>query len=455
MYDIKEIKLDFILNKTYKFIRFKIFTTNVFIISGIIALILANSTYKNYYFEFIHFNIGIKIGEILFENSVIHWVNDALMAIFFLYVGLEIKREFFIGELSRFDKAILPIIAALGGMIVPAFIYFVINLGNDINLKGTGIPIATDIAFSLGVLSLLRKRIPISLKVFLTAFAIIDDIGAVTVIAIFYSTNFCPAYLIPAGLVLMIMLFFNRLRIIHPIPYTLLGILLWVLIYRSGIHATIAGLLCAFTVPVKGKIDINFFATALNFLSNQVIKKRKKILSLDVLAIGKSLTPEVQSIELTSKWFTPPLLRLENLLQPWVNYVILPFFAFVNCGIDFSSITFNNVINTPILYGIILGLVLGKPIGIYSASYLAVKYKICSLPRGTNWGMMLGASILGGIGFTMSLFISNLSFENPFLLDVSKIGIFAGSLISGLIGLIILKKNVNLFRHQMVLSKVD
>ncbi len=311
------------------------------------------------------------------ENFLL-WVNDALMAVFFLTVGIEIKRELMVGELASIQKSMLPIIAALGGMVVPAFIYFIFNNGTPFH-HGWGIPMATDIAFSLGILSLLGKKAPVQLKVFLAALAIIDDLGAILVIAIFYSSGLSFVYLLSGlgGVVILVIL--NKLKVKQMFPYLLIGILIWYCILNSGVHATIAGVLLAFCIPVD---------------------------------LGK---------------------RLEGKLTHFVDFIIMPLFALANTAIIFPS-QFGHIVSSPITIGVFLGLLLGKPIGIVLFSFLSTKLKIAALPDNTSWKQMTGVGMIAGIGFTMSIFISVLAFSNIEAQDIAKIAVLAASTVSGILG---------------------
>ncbi len=428
------MKKKFIANRFYNFFKLESFGGIFLILITIIAILLANSPLSHLYHSFVHVEIGIKIGKLHFAKSLAHWVNDALMAIFFVVVGLEIKREILIGELSSFRKALLPFFAAIGGMVFPALIYYFINRGTE-SAMGWGIPMATDIAFALGILSLAGKKFPLSLKIFLTAFAIIDDIGGVIIIAIFYSSHIYYAYLLSALGIFAVMVIINRLKVQNPVPYSILGIIMWFFMLKSGVHATLAGLLSAIAIPAKGSVDIKNFINRIMIVLDKI--KRKNLEGLNPLLVGKKTAPEIQTIEEVTHNFIPPLLKIEHTLHPWVTFAILPFFAFVNAGIELHG-NFTNMIFNKTSLGIILGLVVGKQLGIFLFSLLAVKSKICVLPKGINWRMMYAVSILGGIGFTMSLFISSLAFNSVDLINHSKFGILLASLLSSILGLIML-----------------
>ena len=368
----------------------------VLLFSAIIALVISNSELSYLYFNTLEKYIFVGINNFGLKLSIIHWINDALMAIFFFFVTLEIKREFLQGELSNIKQAMLPIIAAVGGMVVPALIYIFINLGDSETLNGWAIPSATDIAFSLGVLSLLGKRVPLSLKVFLTALAIIDDLGAIVIIALFYSGDLSIKYLSLMLLAFIILLAINKFNIKRFLPYLVVGIFLWDFTHNSGIHATIAGVLLAMTIPHR---------------------KNEKDFSL--------------------------LIKIEHAISPYVAFGIMPLFAFANAGVSLEGLTFSSLLDKVPL-GIVLGLFVGKQIGVFIFSYISIKLKIAQMPNNSNWFNFYGVGILTGIGFTMSLFVGNLAFaENMQYMDGVKIGVLTGSLLSTLIGyfLILLTPN--------------
>jgi len=359
----------------------------VLLISAILALIISNSSLSSFYFETLEKYIFIGFNNFGLKLSVLHWINDVLMAIFFFFVTLEIKREFIQGELSNIRQAVLPIIAAIGGMLVPALIYVYINFGNAVTLNGWAIPTATDIAFSLGVLSLLGSRVPISLKVFLTALAIIDDLGAIVIIAFFYSGDLSLLYLSMMLLSFIGLLILNKFEIKMFLPYLVIGILLWHFTHESGIHATIAGVLLACTIPHREK---------------------EKDFSL--------------------------LIKLEHGISPYVAFGIMPLFAFANAGVSLEGIQFSSLL-LPVPLGILLGLFIGKQLGVFLFSYVSIKLGFAQMPNGSNWINLYGVGILTGIGFTMSLFVGNLAFaENAEYMDGVKLGVLSGSLLSTVAG---------------------
>ena len=363
----------------------------VLLFAAIIALYLSNSTYSEFYFKTLttHFAIGTENFNL--DLSIIHWINDVLMAIFFFVVTLEIKREFLQGELSKPKQALLPIIGAVGGMIVPAAIYIIINFNTPDSIRGWAIPSATDIAFSIGVLSLLGSRVPISLKVFLMALAIIDDLGAIVIIAFFYTSELNYLNLGLLLITFVILLFLNKFKVRIFTPYLLFGIFLWFFTHGSGIHATIAGVLLALSIPHR---------------------ENKNDFSL--------------------------LLKLEHILSPYVAFGIMPLFALANAGVSLTGLSLASLLN-PIPLGILCGLFFGKQIGVFVFSYISVKMKFAQMPNNVTWMKLYGVALLTGIGFTMSLFVGNLAFvENTNHINGVKIGVLAGSLLSTLVGYFVL-----------------
>ena len=404
------------------------------IIATVIALAWANSPFAESYHHLWHTYLSIDLGGIGLKYSLHHWINDGLMVIFFFVVGLEIKRELLVGELSSVKKAALPIAAALGGMIFPALIYTIFNLGTE-GASGWGIPMATDIAFVVGILALLGKRVPLALKIFILALAIVDDLGAVLVIAIFYTSNISFTSLLIAGGFLVLLIAMNRMGVRNLLIYTLVGVGLWLAFLKSGVHATVAGVLLAFTIPVSSRINTKKFKneteSLLKDFDNAGEHGDNVLTNSDRLSI-------IDQIENNCEKILTPLQRFEHGLHPWVSFFIMPVFALANAGVTIGS-GLTSAITHPVSIGIILGLFLGKQIGIFSFSYLAVKLKLASEPEGVSWKKIYAASVLAGIGFTMSLFIANLAFNSPELLNISKVGILAGSLLSGVVGFIILK----------------
>lgn len=405
----------------------------VLIAATLIALVLANSGFATTYFGWRDMPAGFSIGSFRLEKPVLLWINDGLMAVFFLLVGLEIKREFLIGELSNAKLAMLPIAAAIGGMAVPAAIYAAFNWGQP-SLPGWGIPMATDIAFALGILALLGSRVPLALKIFLTAFAIVDDLGAVLIIALFYTAHLDLPTL-GISCVLLAALIVLNVSGVRPLwPYLAIGALLWLAILKSGVHATVAGVLIALTIPTKVRLDARGFAENVQGLidrfRSQESAGKGDIISDDRISL-------LQGIEDACEDAQMPLQRLEHALHGWVNFLIVPIFAFANAGVAFGNLG-GDALRSPITLGIALGLVLGKPIGVMLSAWFVCKVGLASMPRGVTWNQMTGAAVLGGVGFTMSLFIASLAFEAPQAIDTSKVGIFLGSLIAAVAGVAIL-----------------
>lgn len=408
------------------------------VLATVIAVIWANSPWSESYFHLWHteFEIGFKNFQL--AEPLHLWINDGLMAIFFFVVGLEIKREVLVGELSSLKQAILPIAGAVGGMVVPALFYAFFN--HDLNSShGWGIPMATDIAFAVGILALLGKRVPLSLKVFLTALAIVDDIGAVLVIALFYTSKIVWFDLYLGAGFLAILIAGNWAGIRSPVFYGIFGIGgLWVAFLLSGVHATVAGVLAAFTIPARTRINSRDFLAMGRIYLNDF--ETADVPQSNVLTNNNQLRAVNQLAE-TCEHAQTPLQRLEHSLHPLVTFLIMPIFALANAGVVFNQDIGGALLN-PVSLGIVSGLFFGKQIGIFSFTWLVVKLKWAELPNRIRWPHIWGTAALGGIGFTMSLFITDLAFKNPEFKDMAKIGIFAASLLSGLFGLIFLKRTL-------------
>jgi NhaA family Na+:H+ antiporter len=392
-----------------------------------IALISANTGLASAYFSLWETTITVGAGSFEISKPLILWINDGLMAIFFFVVGLEIKREVLTGELSSPKKAALALWAAVGGMVVAALFYAVFNWGLD-SASGWGIPMATDIAFALGVLALMGKRAPLALKVFLTALAIVDDLGAVLVIALFYTAKLSIVSLAVGFVILAMLILANRMGVTRTAVYVLLGIALWVAFLKSGVHATIAGVLLALTIPSRRRIDAESFESRIDDLLSTF------------RASPKDRQGAVHSIELACVQVESPLLRMEHALHGWVAFLIMPVFALANAGVALGGEGGWSVGN-PVTIGIVAGLVLGKQIGVTFFAWLSVRLKLAELPQGVGWTQIYGVSILTGIGFTMSLFIANLAFySSPEILSNAKQGILAASLIAGIAGWLVLTR---------------
>jgi len=404
------------------------------LICSLVALGWANSPLAPSYFRLWQTPVEMRFGQWLdLDKPLLLWINDGLMAMFFFLVGMEIKRELLVGELSSWRQALLPIVAALGGMVAPALIFFMLNAGTP-EIRGWGIPMATDIAFSLGVLALLGTRAPLALKVFLSAFAIIDDLGAVLVIALFYTDDLNITALFYALLAFGGMLLANRLGVRNTLVYFLIGCVMWYFMLKSGVHATIAGVLGAFAIPVRQRIaPEEYVACVRDYLRQFEVPHRKPTIILNPLQQSA-----VEAIERASERVQSPLQRLEHILHPWVAFLILPLFALANAGVSLLGEQAPMDWGSRVLWGVALGLLLGKPIGILLASWLTVQLKFARLPSGVSWRHILGVGFLGGIGFTMSLFIAQLAYTAP-TLNLAKIGILVGSLLAGIIGFLLLR----------------
>lgn len=377
-----------------EFIKLETSSGIILFITAVLAIVVDNSPLSTYYHTFFSLPLSIHLGVLNITKPLLLWVNDGFMTIFFLLVGLEVKREMFEGELSSLAKASMPVIAAVGGMLVPALIYIYFNMGNSVALQGWAIPTATDIAFSLGILALLGSRIPVGLKIYLTALAIFDDIGAIVIIAIFYTKTVSVAMLILAGFFVIVLFILNRLRVMLIAPYAVVGFLLWACVLKSGVHATLAGIILAFAIPIRDP----------------------------------------------TKEDSSPVRNLEHHLHPWVAFGILPLFAFANAGVSFKGLALSELLS-PITLGIAAGLFIGKQIGIWCASWLGVKLGFARLPHGANWSGMYGIALIAGVGFTMSLFIGGLAFGRlggtyPAMV---RLGVILGSFLSGLLGYLVLR----------------
>jgi len=380
-----------------KFMSYQASGGILLLVMAVLAIIFANSNLYDFYHHLLETPVGFMAGHFSIELSFEHFVNDGLMAVFFLLVTLEIKREVIEGQLSTRDQQVLPVIGAIGGVAIPALIYVFFNMGYEVNgesaVRGWAIPSATDIAFALGIISLLGSKAPVSLKAFLTALAIIDDLIAILIIAFFYSSDLNVNNLLWAFIIFVGMFWMNKSHITRRGPYIALGIILWVLILESGVHATIAGVLIGVTIPLRAK-DVNHDS---------------------------------------------PLKSLEHALEPWTAFLILPIFAFCNAGISFESLTLASIFENPISLGILAGLFIGKQLGVFSIIYLLIKSGVASMPDRSNWMQIYGVSVLTGIGFTMSIFIGNLAFPPEFqITDEVRAGILAGSVLSSVLGYIIL-----------------
>ena len=370
------------------------------LMAAVLAMIFANSSLSSYYFDFLQTEVVLKVGSFNIDKPLLLWINDGFMAVFFILVGLEVKRELFEGSLSSVQKAVFPAFAAVGGMIVPAIIFWLINRNEPEYIQGWAIPMATDIAFALGTVALLSKQVSPALKMFLLALAIIDDLGAIVVIALFFSHEISTTALIIASMAIIILFAMNRYKVIGLINYAIIGSILWASVLKSGVHATLAGVIIGFAIPLRGKN-------------------------------GET-----------------PLYHLEHILAPWCSFVILPLFAFSNAGVSFEGMSIEKL-TSPLPLGITLGLIIGKPVGVFLFSYASVLLKFAKLPEGVNFKQIFAIAVLCGIGFTMSVFIATLAFGNTQseenLLSMAQLGILIGTNISAVIGYFLLKQ----FTHKI------
>ena len=405
------------------------------LLAAVVALIVANTGAYEAFLGFWHTEVGVFFGDGFAGMSLGHVINDIFMAIFFLLVGLEVKYELTVGELTNIRQALLPIVAAVGGVLAPIGIYLAFNATNPETAHGWGVPTATDIAFALGILALLGNRVPNGVRVFLSTLAVADDIIAILVIAIFYGHSPSLPWLAVAAVVLFVLVLMNRNHIYSLIPYLLVGAVLWYCVYMSGVHATIAGVLLAFTIPSGSRVNIKSFLT----WSGDKVREARSAYQPETPVIAQGGYIEtVQDLSRVARQVVPPATRLEHRLYPWVYFGILPLFALTNADVNFLGVDVGTMLSSPVLYGVLLGLLVGKPLGIMLFSMAVVKSKLASLPENVNWFHMLGASILGGVGFTMAIFVANLAFPDEGLVATAKLGILAASLLAGVLGFVLL-----------------
>jgi NhaA family Na+:H+ antiporter len=428
------------LGPWYRFTRMQSAGGIILILCAVAAMVWANSPAAASYTKlFLETKFTVGFGEWALSKAFILWINDLLMAVFFLLVGLEIKREVLVGELRSPRAAALPIAAAIGGMVVPGVIYALINLGQP-SIRGWGVPMATDIAFALGVMALLGSRVPVSLKVFLTSLAIVDDLGALLIIAVFYTEKVGFVYLGYAGGLLVVLTALNLMGVRRVLPFLLVGVVVWYFLLKSGVHSTIAGVLVALTIPARTRVDRAAYAS---FAEKMLGKFR----AAGVDGGRQWATDEqqgiLQAMEDAGNKVETPLRRLEHNLIPWVAFLILPVFALANAGVALGGgdASENAEPTARVLLGVSLGLLLGKPIGVFACSWLAVKTGVATLPAGVSWGQIHATGWLAGIGFTMALFIANLAFAgNAAQLDAAKLGILGASVLAGVVGLVLLAR---------------
>jgi len=418
--------MKFIKEPFDKFIRLETSGSIILFIATASSLVLANSPVSDSFLGLWNNYISINLPGLELSKPIIKWINDGLMVIFFFLIGLEISRELVAGELNNFKKASLPLFAAVGGMVFPAVFFTILNYGQP-GSEGWGIPTATDIAFTLGILQLLGKRVPIGLKVFLMAFAIIDDLGAVLVIAFFYSTNLVWGYIGIALIIFAVLTILSLKGYYSKYFFFLMGVIVWILFLKSGIHATIAGVLLALTIPIKRKANtISFYNNVKDALDMFVADCDNK--EIEPKMLTKNQLSAIEEIEELAEKTSPPLQYLEHSLHGWIVFLIMPLFALANAGVVF---TYSGESNFGLSTNIALSMVLGKALGIFLFSFLSIKLKFSELPKNVTLKMLGGISILGGLGFTMSLFINNLAFNDQALIDSAKMGILIGPVVAG------------------------
>lgn len=406
--------------------------------TAIMAAMIANSDMASLYQDFLSQELHLRIGSFNLLShgghplKMIEFINDCLMTIFFFSVGLEIKRELLVGELSSFRKAALPFVAACGGMLIPVIIYFSLVIQGTPEMRGMAIPMATDIAFSLGVLSLLGNRVPLSMKIFLTAFAVVDDIGGILVIAVFYSKEVAYGYLIVAAILYLFLYYMGKFGMTQKIFFFFFGVVIWYLFLQSGIHSTISGVILAFVIPARPRLNAGKYIKRIRDLISDFPETAS-----DNIVLTNEQIATLKQVERASDFVISPLQSLEDNLHGMVNFVILPLFAFANAGVVFSG---SGSLVGDVSIAVAAGLLFGKFIGIYLFTWLAIKSKLATMPACMNWKNLAGVSLLGGIGFTVSLFVANLSFANnyPELLNQAKFGVLFGTVLSGILGYLVL-----------------
>ena len=437
--DLSPTTADRLLSPFHRFMRFEAAGGVLLILCALSAMVWANSGWAASYNELFYQNkVTVGFGDWALSKPFILWINDLLMAVFFLLVGLEIKREVLVGELQSPRKAALPIAAAIGGMAIPGLVYALVNMGQG-SMSGWGVPMATDIAFALGVLALCGSRVPLSVRVFLTSLAIVDDLGALLVIAVFYTEKIGVTYLGYAGGLLMLMAILNAIGVRRVLVYMLLGLVVWYFVLKSGVHATIAGVLVAMTIPAKTRVDQARYSGFVRSMLERFDADSKG--SERSWTTGRQQSA-VLAIEDAGHKVETPVRRLEHSLIPWVAFLILPVFALANAGVPVSGggedEAAASVWSSRALWGVVLGLLVGKPVGVFGFAWLAHKMGIGVLPEGASWRHVFGAAWLSGIGFTMALFIANLAFQSETDLDAAKLGVLGASVIAGIVGFAIL-----------------
>lgn len=426
-------RIDLIMRPFQRFAQLESSAGILLLLCTAIALLWSNSAWGESYTNLWQAKLTVGYGDFLLSKQLLLWINDGLMAIFFFVVGLEIKREILIGELASLKKSMLPVAAALGGMVAPALLYLIFNAGTE-GAPGWGIPMATDIAFSLGVLALLGSRVPFPIKVFLTAFAIVDDIGAVLVIAFFYTADLAVDYLVWGAGFMALLMIANAAGVRRALVYGLLGTCLWFVFLKSGVHATIAGVLLAMTIPARTRINAHDFLDR----ARSVLDAFDRADDKPSETIDSDQQSAIDTLEEACEQIETPMQRFEHTLHPWVTFFIMPVFALANAGVVLEG-DIGSALGHPTTLGIIIGLFFGKQIGVTLFAWLAVKVGWALLPTSVSWKQIYGVALLGGIGFTMSLFVAGLAFGEGVLLAASKVGILAASLLSGIVGYIVLR----------------
>lgn len=417
-----------------RLVRFTHSTTRaalVMLLAAVAAVVVANTPAHASFEELLHVQVGLFFGDAVAGMSVAHVINDLFMALFFLLVGLEIKYEMTVGELTNIRQAILPIMGAAGGVLAPIAVYAAFNAANPETAGGWGVPTATDIAFALGILALLGSKVPSGVRVFLSTLAVADDIIAILVIAIFYGHAPSAGWLAAAAVVMAVLVAMNRLHVYALAPYLAVGAVLWACVLMSGVHATIAGVLLAFAIPTGSRVNLHSFMD----WSGKTVQQARDEFSPHEPVLGQgAYLSTVKSLSRVSRQVVPPAVRLEHRLHPWVYFLMLPLFALTNAGVRFVDGDPAAIFADPVLYGVGLGLLLGKPVGIMLFSFITVKVRAARLPEGVSWAHILGAALLGGVGFTMAIFVANLAYADPAHIATAKMGILMASLLAGAAG---------------------
>lgn len=425
-----------LLQPLQEFFRAETLGGIVLLVVILATLLVSNSRASEWFFSLWETPVQFRFGELFLDKPLISWINNGLMAVFFLFVGLEIKRELMVGELSDRRQAAFPVFAAIGGMVVPAVVYSLVNWGGE-GSSGWGIPMATDIAFALGILMLMGDRVPVQLKIFLTALAIVDDLVAVVVIIVFYTSKVDVSYLWwSLGIVFLLMLF-NRMGLRKPLFYILPGVVLWYLVFKSGVHATIAGVILALLIPSKAKINTGQFITLMTYYKDKFLRNDKPD---KMVMVNQEQTEAIQAMEQLCHSVETPMQRIEHGLAPWVVWFIMPLFAIANVGIWLGGVSLVSLLINPVSLGIGLGLVFGKPLGIFLFTRLAVAMGWAGLPEGLRWRQIWGVGFLAGVGFTMAIFKATLTFESAMLVT-AKAGIMGASVLAAIAGSAILMRS--------------